>query len=365
VHFLRSVAGIAALALAAASLVACDAKGDASASPGAELLAVVTGNNVDALVGINVASHSVTRLAVLGPNEARPHMDGGLVSVPPMSVVLSDSTGSRPLVWTQASGFDMVAVRDLDPATHEVRDVDAPRRGVLPFLYEGKLAWASAPGDGDSRLISADGTIEIALPGVPRFVVAGPGPGRITAVVDLAFNDLHIVIVDVAKKTVTELPTDRLHFGGLWADDTTLVASVYARIVPTVEDPENGEPDNRVLTWSIDGADPSIAGLAAGPTLTTTEAYPELVAGGDDLVVAVTGVVDDPSVEALALGSSDLARKVDLIPAELITAMSVSGTTLVVLQNRHVTFVDLLTGKPTTVDLGGETATTWVGRQGR
>jgi hypothetical protein len=374
-HGIRAVVGLA-LALTAVSLVACEAQGDPSASPGdpraspgdpgawqdADLFAVVTGDNIDALVGINVGSRIVTRLADIEQNEARPHPNGGVVSVPPVSVVLSDATGSKPIVWTQASGFDTVVVRELDATTLEVRGVGARRRGVLPFLYEGELAWASAPGDGDPRLISADGTFEVELPAVPRFVVAGPGAGRITAVVDRGNRDERIVIVDVAENTVTELPSERLHFGGIWADDKMLMASVYSRIEPTIQDPENGEPDNRVLTWSIDPADPSIAGLAAGPPLTTTEAYPELVAGGDDLIIAATGVFDDPSVEALELGSTDPARKLDLVPAERITAMSISGTTLVVLQERHVTFIDLSSGNSTTVEVGGVTETTWVVR---
>jgi hypothetical protein len=360
---LRVVAGIAALALTA-SLVACDTNAEPSASSVPDLIAVVTGDNVNALVGINVASRTVTRLAVVERNEAQDHGNWGIFSTPPLSVVLSDPTGSNDLVWTQVRGLDTVAVRDLDRATGEVSDVDAPARGVLPFLYEGKLAWASAPGDGQSRLLISDGTFELDLPGVPSAIVAGPGPGRITALLEVANgrDGQRIVVVDVAGNEATDLPAERLRFGGIWADDRTLVASVYSRVVPTPADPENGEPDNRLLTWSIDaGSSPeAVAGLVAGESL-RTDFYPELLVGGDGLVVAVTGSFDHPRVEVHSLDSTDPVQIYELLPAEWLTAMSVSRTTVVVLQSRHVTFIDLSSGNQIAVEIGGVTDTRWVG----
>lgn len=361
-HRFRAVAHIAGLALTAALIVACASQGDPSASPGADLIAVVTGDNVDALVGINVTSHTVARLAVLRQNEAHLDVDGLVRAYPPVSVVLSDSA-SNPLVWTQAQNGDNVAVGAFDRATREVHTVDAPTRGVLPFLYDGRLAWASAPGDGRPRLLISDGTFELDVPGVPSLIAAGPGAGRITAVVGPPNGRQRIFIVDVAENDVTELPTENLVFGGIWADEKTLVASVYARAVPTIEDPQNLEPDNHLLTWSVDsGSSPeTVAGLTAGPTL-TTDFYPRPVAGGDGQIVAASEIFDQPWVEAFALGSFDPAVKLHLVPSGFVTAMAVSGTTIVVLQEQHVTFIDLSSGNQTTVELGGVTETKWVGR---
>ena len=377
-HRRRAAAGLAALALTA-SLVACGAHGDPSPSPGdssasqgnpgagprADFVAVVTGDDVNALVAINVASQTVTRLVAIEQNEAHVDVDGVARAIPPVSVVLSDSTASRFLVWTKAAGGDTVAVRELDPATGEVRDVGVLARGVVPFLYEGNLAWASAPGDGQPRLLNIDGTWELGLPGAPSLVVAGPGAGRITAVIGPPNGVQRIVIVDVAKNEFTELPTEvGLRFGGIWADETTLVASVPTRLVPTLEDPENGEPDNRVLTWSVDGGSGagSGAGLVEGPTVTTTDLYPTAVTSGHGLIVAASQIFDQPWVEAFAPGSDDPALQLALVPSGFITAMAVSGTTLVVLQEGHVTFIDLASGDRTTVEVSGVTETTWVGR---
>jgi hypothetical protein len=41
---------------------------------------------------------------------------------------------------------------------------------------------------------------------------------------------------------------------------------------------------------------------------------------------------------------------------------SISGATLVVLQSRHVTFIDLASHDRTTVELDGVTMTSWLGR---
>ena len=339
------------------------------AAQGAELYAVVTASEIDALVGIDVESHSITRVAVLGPNPLQPHMDGGMVSVPPRSVVLSDSTASQTLLWRWAAGAGTI-VQALDRRSGELVAVDAPGAGVLPFLSDGRLGWASVPRDGKPRLIGVDGTVEVELPGEPRFVVAGPGARRVTAVVDRGnpnndHRDYRIVTVDFGEKTVTEIPTGRFHFGGIWADDTTLVASVFARVEPTADDPENGEPDTRVLTWSIDGGDTdpeAVAGLIAGPTLTTARFYPARLTTGEGLVAVESGVFDTPSVETLALGAGGREQSFFLIQSEFITAMSIVDTTLVVLQSRHVTFIDLGSGKATVVDLGGDTQTEWAGR---
>ena len=374
---LRAVVGLASV-LMAAWLAGCNSQaaptaGASEVNPGAarqaELFAVVTTEGLDTLVGIDVERHAVTRLAVLGQNKPIDHGGWGTYSEPPQSAVLWDSTRSKPLVWTWAVGAGTV-VRELDPATGELRGVDAPGAGVLPFLSDGKLAWASARfGAGKPRLISADGTFEIDLPGPPSMIVEGPGPGRITAVIDrgnpnTGVHDERIVVVDVAENTVTELPTERFHFGGMWADDTTLVTSVFARIEPTPDDPENGEPDDRVLTWTFDagGSNPeAVAGLVAGSTL-GSHLYPAHVAGGNGHIAIETGDFDHPRVEAHPLVANDPPRTFELEPAGFLTAMSISGTTLVVLQEGQVTFIDLATGKVTPVALGGSTQTVWVGR---
>jgi hypothetical protein len=375
---LRAVGALATLALVVASLAACWGQPDASPSAApvnpadadtADLFAVVTADELDVLLGIDVANQTVSRLAVLGENKEQPHMDGGMVSVPPQSVVLFDATEDKPLVWTWAAGVGTV-VREFDTATGELQPVEAGGAGHLPFLSDGKLGWASLPREGKPRLISADGTFEIELPGEPRYVVPGPGAGRLTAVVDLGdpngeHRDQRIVIVDIAQKTVTELPTERLHFGGIWADDTRVLASVFARIEPTPDDPENGEPDTRVLTWSVDagGSNPDVvAGLVEGPTLRTAESYPAHIVGGDGLVAVETGVFDDPYVEVLALNSNVPTGSMDLPQSKFITAMSVDERTLSVLQSSHVVFVDLDSGNATIVDLGGSSQTQWVGR---
>jgi hypothetical protein len=375
---LPAFAALATLALVVASLAACSGQPNASPSaapvnPGgadtADLFAVVTADELDVLLGIDVASQTVSRLAVLGANKKQPSVDGGMVSVPPQSAVLFDASRAEPLVWTSAAGAGTV-VRAFDRATGELQPVDAPGAGTLPFLADGKLGWASLPRDGKPRLISADGTFEVKLPGEPRYVVPGPGAGRVTAVVDLGdpngpHRDERIVIVDIAQKTLTELPTERMHFGGIWADDKRVLASVFARIEPTPDDPENGEPDKRVLTWSVDPGGSNhdvVAGLVAGPTLRTAAFYPAHVVGGDGVVGVETGVFDAPIVESLAFNSNEPKRSVDLLHAEFITAISVVKRTLVVLQSSHVVFVDLDSGKATIVDLGGGTQTQWLGR---
>jgi hypothetical protein len=360
---LRAVAALAALALTAGAVVACGGHSDSSASPATDLIAVVTGENVDALVGIDVLRKTVTRLVPIERNEAHLDVDGLVSAPPPLSVVLFDSTVSNPLVWTQPVGGDTVAVRVLDRATNEVHDVDAPPRGVLPFLYEGKLAWASVPGDGRPRLLISDGSFNLDLPGVPSFVATGPGTGRITVVVGPLNRRQRMFVIDIATNEATELPTESLVFGGVWADDKTLVASVVARAVPTIDDPANLEPDNRLLTWSLDGgpsSDPAGA-LLAGPTL-MTDPYPRLVTGGNAMIVAASEVFDNPWVEAFTPGSTDPTLKVELGPSGFITAMAVSGTTLVVLQETHATFIDMASGDLTTVAVGGVTETRWVGR---
>ena len=103
------------------------------------------------------------------------------------------------------------------------------------------------------------------------------------------------------------------------------------------------------------------AGLVAGPTLGTAEFYATNVTASNEQIAVITGVFDEPWVEAIDFRSGEPAWKTDLVKAEFISAMAVSGTTLVVLQN-HVTFIDLATGKPTTVELDGASMTGWVGR---
>ena len=374
---LGAVAALATLALFLASLAACSEQPDASPSAApvnpahldtADLFAVVTADELDVLFGIDVASQTVSRLAVLGANKEQPWMDGGMVSVPPQSVVLSDAARDKPLVWMWAAGVGTV-VRAIDPATGELEPVDAPGAGTLPFLSDGKLGWASLPREGNPRLIGADGTFEIELPGEPRYLVPGPGAGRVTAVVDLGdpngdHRDERIVVVDIARETVTELPTGRMHFGGIWADDTRVLASVYARKEPTADDPENGEPDRRVLTWSVDagGSNPdAVAGLVEGPTLRTAQFYPAHVVGGDGLVAVETGVFDAPDVEVLPFNSNEPTWSLDLPQSRPITAMAVVDRTLLVLQSSHVVFVDLDSGTATVAELGGSSQTEWVG----
>jgi hypothetical protein len=334
------------------------------ASEDADLFAVVTGDNVDALVGIDVASHSVTRLAELGPNEAEDRGTWGMVSTPPSSVVLSGSTGFNVLVWTQGWNSDRATVHEFDPAAGLVRDVEAPKRGVLPFLYDGELAWASAPDEGQPRILFSDGSFELDLSGDPTHIVEGPGAGRITAVVDPPNRAQRIFVLDVAKNAATELQTESFYFGGVWADDETLVASVPGRFEPTPEDPEGGEPEDRLLTWSIDGGSDGTAAaeLHEGPTLRTNEFYPRPVTGGHGWIVAASEIFDQPWVEVFELGSADPALRLQLVPSGFITSMWVSGTTLVVLQERHVTFFDLPAGDRKTVEIGGVTQTRWVER---
>jgi hypothetical protein len=376
-HYLCAVVGLAVV-LMAASVAGCASPATPTASapginPGAarqaDLFAVVTAVDLDTLVGIDVESHAVTRLAALGQNKPLPQIGGGFYSEPPQSAVLTDPTRSKPLVWTWAVG-DGTVVRELDPATGELHGVDVPGAGVLPFLADGKLAWASARFAGKPRLISADGTFEIGIPGPPSIIVPGPGPGRISAVVNVGdpntgILDERIVVVDVAEKTVAELPIrQRYHFEGLWADDTMLVAPASVRIMPTPDDPENAESDNRVLTWTLDagGSNPdAVAGLVRGPTL-QGNSYPKLVAGGSGWIGVETGDFDHPRVEVHALFANDPLRTFELEGPSFLTAMSVSGTSLVVLQTGRVAFIDLVTGKVTPVDLGGATQTKWVGR---
>ena len=375
---LRAVVGIAAV-LVAGALGGCASKAASSTSatgvnPGAarqaDLFAVVTADDLDTLVGIDVENHAVTRLAVLGENKPIAQVGGGgFYSEPPQSAVLSDSTRSKFLVWTWAVGAGTV-VRELDRVTGELHGVDAPGAGILPFLSDGKLAWASAPfGAGKPRLISADGTFEIGLPGPPSIIVPGPGSDRITAVVNVGdpntgVLDERIVVVEVAEKTVAELPIrQRHHFEGLWADDTMLVVPASVRIMPTPDDPENAETDNRVLTWTLDagGSNPdAVAGLVRGPTL-RGNAYPKLVAGGSGWIGVETGDFDHPRVEVHQLAAIDPPKVFELGPPGFLTAMTVSGTTLVVLQTGQVTFIDLETGGLTQVPLGGATQTMWVG----
>jgi hypothetical protein len=374
-HCLRAAVGLAAVLLVA-SLAGCDSQATQSAHTSAvnpaamqqaDLFAVVTSDDIDTLVGIDVDRHAVTRLAVLGQNKPLPQIGGGFYSEPPQSALLSDSTRLKPVVWAWAVGAGTV-VRELDPATGELRGVDAPGDGVLPFLSDGRLAWASVPRAGKPRLISAEASFEIDLPGPPSIVVPGPGPGRIAAVVNLGdpntgTRDERIVIVDVVENTVTELPTKRFHFGGMWADDTTLAASANVRIMPTPGDPDNSEADNRVLTWMLDagGSNPkAVAGLVKGPTL-RSNFFPALVAGGNGHIAVETGDFDHPRVEVHGLLVADPARMFEL-ETGFITAMSVRGTTLVILRSSQVIFIDLTTGTVTPVDLGGSTQTTWVGR---
>jgi hypothetical protein len=259
-------------------------------------------------------------------------------------------------------------IRELDPATGQLHGVDAAGFGHLPFLTDGKLAWASAPRAAKPRLASADGTFQIGLPGEPSIVAPGPGSGRITAVVNVGdpntgIRDERIVIINVAERTATQLPTKRFHFGGVWTDDTTLVASASVLIEPTPNDPENAEVENRVLTWTVDadGSNPkAVAGLVRGPTLLGSP-YPARVAGGSGWIAVETGDFDHPTVDVHKRGSNDPPRIVALEQAGYVTALSISGTTLVVLQSAKVTFIALATGEMTPADLGGSTQTTWVG----
>ncbi|HET9852380.1 MAG TPA: hypothetical protein VFP56_07735 [Candidatus Limnocylindrales bacterium] len=388
-------------ALTVASLGACAAPGlpsipiattaDGSATSGgpsagasdwrdADLFAVVTADELDFLVGIDVERHAVKRLAILGANPLQAHMDGYMASPPPSSFVLWDASGSSAFLWTRSSAAGPVVVRELDAATGQVSDAASPGAGTLPFLVDGKLGWAADPAPADTRstIHSTEAGFDIELPGVAHAIVPGPGPGLLSATVILPDNTDRVVVLDVAKHVVTELPTppvslgQRGSIGGgtIWADDDSLVASVFARREPTPDDPENGEPDKTLslLTWSVDtdGSNPKgVAGLVPGPTLGTTEYYPTLVAGDDERVAVVTGVFDEPFVEAIELGSGGPAWKVDLVEADFATSMTISGTTLVILQSRNITFVDLPTGDPTTVELGGVTMTSWVGPYGR
>jgi hypothetical protein len=147
----------------------------------------------------------------------------------------------------------------------------------------------------------------------------------------------------------------------LWADDTTLAASLSVRIVPTPDDPENGEPDNRVLTWVLgpgDSKPKAVAELVKGPTL-QGNSYPKLVAGSSDWIGVETGDFDHPRVEVHALAGDDPPQAFELGPPGFVTAMSISGTTLVVLQTGQVTFIDLETRAVSQVPLGGATQTTW------
>ena len=97
----------------------------------------------------------------------------------------------------------------------------------MPFLADGVLGWATLPGLQKHNLIGVGGAFEIDLPAEAQYVVAGPGAGRITAVVEPPSDDhdVDVVVIDLADQTVTELPIEPSYVGGIWADATTLAIS--------------------------------------------------------------------------------------------------------------------------------------------
>ena len=198
------------------------------------------------------------------------------------------------------------------------------------------------------RLVGVGGAFEIDLPAEAAFVVAGPGADRITAVVEPPSltgsccddHDVDLVVIDLADQTVTELPIEPSYVGGIWADATTLAIS------------DSGLSHQRILTWTIDasGSNPdAVAGLVEGPTLTTSGPEPALLTGGEGLIVASTGRWDRPIVEAVDLDSEAPRLMLELEESGNILAMSVQGSTLVVLQGTHqdpqVLFIDMSTGE--------------------
>lgn len=370
----RPFAGLAAATLLSTLLGGCAVELSPSPSAGptavpvnpeaaadADLFVVVTANELDSLVGIDVENRSLTRVAVLQPNPLRQVLDGGMVSTPPQAVILTDATSPDPTLWT--SSFGEPVVRTIHRASGELLAFDAPGAGDgwMPFLADGALGWATLPGLQQHRLVGVGGAFEINLPAEAEFVVAGPGAGRITAVVEPAINGLdvrspqRVVVIDLAKATVTELPIEPSYVGGIWADATTLAIS------------DSGMSHPSILTWTIDasGSNPdAVAGLVEGPTLKTSGPEPALLAGGEGLVVASTGGWDHPMVEAFDLDSQTPRLLRELEESGGILAMSVQGSTLVVLegtnQGPQVLFIDMSTGDVESVGLGGTTQTSWV-----
>ena len=109
------------------------------------------------------------------------------------------------------------------------------------------------------------------------------------------------------------------------------------------------------------GANPdAVARLVDGQAL-RSNLYPELIAADDGLLALVTGNYDRPKIEVHSLDANDPARLFVLPEAGYVTALAFVGGTLVVLDARHVTFIELATGSVETVDLGGVTRTVWVG----
>lgn len=324
------------------------------ATADADLFVVVTEHELDTLVGIDVEARTLTRLAVLQPNPLRPVLDGGMASMRVEAAVLTGPTSPDPLLWTTSMGAEAV-VRTIHRASGELLAFDAPGAGDgwMPFLADGVLGWATFPAMGDHRLIGAGGAFEIDLPGEVQFVVAGPGTGRVTAVVEPPSDDhdLDVVVIDLARKTVTTLPIDPAYVGGIWADATTLAIS------------DSGFSHRAILTWDVDasGSNPdAVGGLVRGPTLTTAGPEPALVAGGEGFVVASTGGFDRSIVEAFDPHANESSRRFQLEKSCCITAMSVLGSTLVIMENPEVIFIDLNTGEVETVELVGATRTSWV-----
>lgn len=368
---MRTFAGLAGLAFITALLGACAVEPSPSAGPttvpvspeaaaDADLFVVVTADELDTLVGVDVESRSLTRLAILQPNPRRPDLAGGMVSAPIQAVILTDQTSPDALLWTSTSGDTVV--RTIHRASGELLAFDAVGAGDgwMPFLADGVLGWATLPG---LHLIGVGGAFEIDLPAEAAFVVAGPGADRITAVVEPPSltgsccddHDVDVVVVDLADQTVTELPIEPSYVGGIWADATTLAIS------------DSGFSHQSILTWTIDasGSNPdAVAGLVEGPTLTTSGPEPALLTGGEGLIVASTGRWDRPIVEAVDLDSEAPRLMLELEESGDILAMSVQGSTLVVLQGTQqdpqVLFIDISTGEVELVGLGGASRTSWV-----
>jgi hypothetical protein len=100
------------------------------------------------------------------------------------------------------------------------------------------------------------------------------------------------------------------------------------------------------------------------PTKLTTGAVPTTIGGAANLIFLATGAFDRPQVGVVGLATAPapIVPKTapwDVVPNERITSISVTGTIVVVLQERHVSFIDMSTGKSTVVNLAGETQTIW------
>lgn len=347
----RTAFGLTAVVLAVL-VSGCGGQPDPAAWRSANLFVVVTRDGTNTLVGIETSDRKVSSLARL---EAAP--DG-----PPISVTWPGSTLAHPLLWTQALNSNAVTLREVDRVAGRLADRAMPSGGVLPVLIGGDVAWATPPGEGSPRLDLPDGRggrTQVSLPGIPSFLVAGPGPARVTGIVDVQDRGERIETLDIASARWSEIPTeDGLSFGGLSLRGDLLIATVRGRR-PTGAT-SSLEADDRALVWqwsstagSANGGWTSSATLHPGPAPTVG-----LITG--DWFYAAIGAFDHPRVAAIGLGGAPAdPRHWDVVPGERIVSIAADDRVVTILQERHVTFIDPATGASSVLELPGESATIW------